>query len=206
MRLDGLYKIIARVVLVSYTTTNLLAPLAHACDMSETNTSETRSSRSGSFNFSTTSETDYDYAEDCQYRLRVKTLDTKTENFQLKLVRKEKGSTGKFEKIHTSTINNGVLTATNSDTQDVLLNLFRGAKTHHFIEGENTTCFMWDVANFGTLKLGRDGSVFFGQSSTSLLLSYDLILKTSGNLFLQYVRDPKSGRLMDFKFKKTSID
>ena len=35
MGLNGLYKIIARVVLVSYTTTNLLAPLAHACDMAE---------------------------------------------------------------------------------------------------------------------------------------------------------------------------
>ena len=218
MLLDRLYKAAARVVLVSYTTTHLLAPLAHACEMPEISTnrssdnllealkdnlslkesedigkektstiSGTRSTRSNSFNFSTTSETDYDYAEDYQYRyrLRVKNLDPKTENFQLKLSRKEKGSTGKFEKLHTSTINKGVLTTTNSDTQDVLLNLFRGATPRHFTKEADTICFMWDVSNFGTLKLGRDGSVFFDQGSKPILLAYDLILKTSGELFLQ---------------------
>ncbi len=49
--------------------------------------------------------------------------------------------------------------------------------------------FLWDVPDFGLLKLHHDGSTFFGHSSHEIPLATDaLTFHTSGELFLQTLR------------------
>ena len=128
-------------------------------------------------------------AEAYQYRLRVKTLDLEREKFQVKLSRKIKEFQVSFENIHTSMISQGKLASSFSKAQeaqdDVLLSLFKGAAVHRFTTNRNTICFSWEIGDNTTLKIARDGSVFFDQGSGSILSAYDIVLKTSGELFLE---------------------
>ena len=128
-------------------------------------------------------------AEAYQYRLRVKTLDLEREKFQVKLSRKIKEFQVSFENIHTSMISQGKLASSFSKAQeaqdDVLLSLFKGAAVHRFTINRNTICFSWEIGDSTTLKIARDGSVFFDQGSGSILSAYDIVLKTSGELFLE---------------------
>lgn len=205
---DRLTRALARMVLASYIT-HLVAPVVHACEVLTLPPVDTlakqklvgrhfqplKEARQPTAHVPAFVASPIDeerarlQAETYQYRLRVKTLNERDEQFQLKLSRKEKGSTGSFERLHTASINKGELTSTSSTVKDVeddtLLNLFKSASFHKFIEGGSAVSFAWSISDLGILKLARDGTVFFDQASTSLLSAYDLVLKTSGELLLQ---------------------
>lgn len=122
-------------------------------------------------------------AETYQYKLRVKTVNSQAGRFQLKLSRKEKGSEGPFDRLHTAMVNKGRVSSTSSTAResedDTLLNLFKYASFQNFSDH-----FAWNLSGF-KIVVGRDGSVLLDQASTPLLSIYDLVLKTSGELLLQ---------------------
>lgn len=132
-------------------------------------------------------------SEAFQYCLSVDTLNSAEEKFQLKLSRKAKGSNGSFERLLTATVKGGKLASSIPSTikeaqKDTLLTLFQGAFVHKGIEPgtEDTVCLAYSIPGFGTLKLGSKGSVFLDQdSSAPILSSYDLVLKTTGTLFIE---------------------
>ena len=202
MLLDRLYKGVARVVLVCYTTTHLLAPLAHACEvLTKPPIDHFAKQRLASLSDPLLKSKVISspipkipsvdplkaslQAQTYQYHLGVKTLSSQKTRFELNLSRKEKTSKGPFEQLHTATIRNGRLNSSSSIEDDALLNLFRGASVHHFTKEADTICFAWSVSDFGTLKIARDGSVFFDQGAAPILFAYDLVMKTSNDLFLQ---------------------
>lgn len=58
-----------------------------------------------------------------------------------------------------------------------------------FGDAADADSFLWDVPDFGFLKLHHDGSTFFGHSSHEIPLAADaLTFHTSGELFLQTLR------------------
>ncbi|MGV8948687.1 MAG: DUF637 domain-containing protein [Candidatus Paracaedibacter sp.] len=139
-----------------------------------------------------------------QYQVSVKTLSSQNEKFQVKLSRKNKGSLGSFERLHTALISQGRLASKSSDNkdEDELLTLFKGASVSRKMNHDGTVCFLWNIPGVGTLKIARDGTVIFDQGNTApFISSYDLVLKTSGDLFIQSLEvaaltlNPKSGKV-----------
>jgi len=126
-------------------------------------------------------------AKTYQYSLNIQTSSIENERFKLELSRKAKDSQGPFERLYADNITNGSLASSSSSNKDTdddfLLNLFTGAAIHKFSQNGSTICFCWQIGN-AILKIAKDGTVFFDEGSVPLLSSYDLVLKTSGELLL----------------------
>jgi hypothetical protein len=120
-----------------------------------------------------------------QYRLEIEAVDAKKDKFQIKLARKEKGSTKEFKTLLTAFVHQGKVDSSHSmkeSDKDVLLTLFKGASVHKLNESDITVL----IPGFGKLILTHKGTVIFDEDdTTSLLSTYDLILNASGKLHIQ---------------------
>ena len=132
-------------------------------------------------------------AESYQYRLRVKTKGDHTEQVKLKLSRKEKGSNGPFEHLHKSQVDHGVLTSSTScevkHANDVLMNFLKGASVYRVSYLKDTAGLGWMIPGLATIGVTSEGGVVLKQDNALTLLShYDLVLKTSQSLSLDYLK------------------
>lgn len=204
---------IARGVLVSYLM-QIIAPIVHASEIDASKTQrdnpkfQSPQTFSGWQSIATSSQHDKEKAtqlltqfhqspteqtpfsiqsKQYQYRLRIKALDSSLQKHQIKLSRKTKGSTDGFERLHTSTLSKGKLTTSSSEnSDDALLQLFKAGAVGQYLDGGVNHCFAWQIAGVGTININTDGSVSINQDEQApLLSSYDFILKTSNDLFIQ---------------------
>src|ERR1700733_9167192 len=75
------------------------------------------------------------------------------------------------------------------DNQQNLFEPFSTAKNAVFGDLANHDSFIWNVPDFGLLKLHRDGTAFFGHGAQDVPLVRDeLIVDTTGKLFLETVK------------------
>ncbi len=64
-----------------------------------------------------------------------------------------------------------------------------GLKNATFGDAANPDCFLWNIPEFGLLKLQRDGSMFFGHGQNDVPLAHDeLTFNTPGTLFLESLK------------------
>lgn len=132
-------------------------------------------------------------AESFQYRLKVKTKGILSEDIKIKLSRRTKGTDKSFEDLYTSLIHQGTLVPLTSQdnlhANDVLMNLLKGASVYRASHLKDTAGFGWIIPGLATLGITSEGGVVLKQDHSSTLLShYDLVLKTSQNLSLDYLK------------------
>jgi len=128
-----------------------------------------------------------------QYHLSLETYSAQDQNYALQLSRKLKGSDGLFERLHTANITEGTLTINPSQTKEVendtLLTLFKGGWAYKFIKENGENCVEWNIPGIGIIGLERDGTVYLDQDSAApFLSSYDLVLETSKDLFINSLK------------------
>ena len=121
-----------------------------------------------------------------QYKIDIKALDLLTGKFQFKVSRKAKTMAGPYEKLHTATIFQDKITpffTEQKDTEeDTLLSLCKGSSLVSYKDDS----MVWHIPGFATINVIKDGTVFLDQGLKSPVLSaYNLVLKTSGELFIQ---------------------
>jgi hypothetical protein len=64
-----------------------------------------------------------------------------------------------------------------------------GLKTATFGDAANPDSFLWNIPEFGLLKLQRDGSMFFGHGPNDVPLAHDeLTFNTPGTLFIESLK------------------
>lgn len=123
--------------------------------------------------------------EPCQFRLSVKCINPTTQEFQIKVSKKlasqEKAETGYLR---------ASFTKLEPPEGKSLFAPFRPHFTRSTQNDTNeTVCLAWAIPDFGILKVSRDGSVFFDQpEAESCLIDHELVLKTSGKLFIQTLK------------------
>jgi hypothetical protein len=144
-------------------------------------------------------------ADAFQYRLSIKTRNATREQFDLKLSRKAKGAEGKFERLHTASLNQGtLLTKSKSNTDDIFLNLLRGGSVTKCMSEGKTDNYSWNIAGIGLIEIKNDGSVVLkGDDSTPILSNYNLVLKTSRDMTIEYL-DTAALSLASYKGKENS--
>ncbi|AIL12860.1 hypothetical protein IM40_03990 [Candidatus Paracaedimonas acanthamoebae] len=213
------FKVIARLVLVSYSIQSL-TPFALACDVDHS--SSTYNKHFPRFKDSTLSSKDIIQGplpiEDVsaikasyipsvdemvkaqrileksqpttlgsyQYKISIKTLNPENKAIQFKVSRKSKTSQKSFETLYTASVEQDRITpffTPVAEAQaDTFLSLCKGASLVNY----KNDSMVWYIPGFATVNILKDGAIFFDQLATSPFQSaYDLVLKTSQELFIQ---------------------
>ena len=142
-------------------------------------------SRSRTNSFDVGYSSGIDEPEASQYFLEIQSFGS--DSCKLKLSRSIQDNPSYFKKLYSSTFKGEDLNTpfVNDDqVADPVLRFFRKASFSILKQGEHLTGYCWDIPSFAMLKSGIDGSVLLDQGNASPL-PYDLILKTSGGLFIQ---------------------
>ena len=145
-------------------------------------------------------------AQDYQYCLDIRTIDLERQAFEVEVARRLKSNQGTREKVHSVTLENGLLKGSflkqPEPEADCLYSRFKteqlgrldpnGQFGHIYKEFENPAAefsFIYKLTGLGLLKVNRRGETFFTQDSDlSTLSAYDLVLKSTGNMYIQTLK------------------